>query len=78
MQHPSDERLTISVVEAGARLGIGRDLSYQLARTGRLPGAMRLGRLWRVSRPVLERALTEGWQPASELGEAPPATGPRP
>ena len=65
------EPLTISVVEAGARLGIGRDLSYQLARTGRLPGAMRLGRLWRVSRPVLERAIAEGWQQPSEPEAAP-------
>ena len=71
MQH---ERMTISVVEAGARLGIGRDLSYQLARTGQLPGALRLGRLWRVSRPVLERAIVEGWQPVA-AGE--PATQPR-
>lgn len=60
------ERQTISVTEAGAQLGVGRDLSYRLARTGRLPGAMRLGRLWRVSRPALERAIAEGCPPLGE------------
>ena len=48
---------TVSVSEAGAMLGIGRGLAYQLARTGRLPGVLRLGRRLVVSRDALEAAL---------------------
>ena len=73
----NDERLTISIHEAARTLGIGRDLTYQLAQRGQLPGAVRLGRKWRVCRPVLERALTEGWQQPSEPGDTPPVLGQR-
>lgn len=34
---------TMSVVEAGKRLQISRALAYQLAREGKLPGAIRIG-----------------------------------
>jgi len=39
----------LSVPQAAARLGISKDLAYELARRGELPGAFRLGRRWRVS-----------------------------
>jgi excisionase family DNA binding protein len=38
-----------SVPQAAARLGISKDLAYDLARRGQLPGAIHLGRRWRVS-----------------------------
>ena len=38
-----------SVPEAAALLGISKDLAYDLARRGELPGAFQLGRRWRVS-----------------------------
>jgi excisionase family DNA binding protein len=39
----------ISVLQAADRLGISKDLAYDLARRGQLPGAIHLGRRWRVS-----------------------------
>jgi excisionase family DNA binding protein len=52
------EPATMSVDEAAARLGIGRSLAYELARTGELPGVLRLGRKrFVVSRSQLERTL---------------------
>ncbi|MEX2275372.1 MAG: helix-turn-helix domain-containing protein [Actinomycetota bacterium] len=50
---------TISIeqaVEPGL-LHLSRGLGYRLARKGELPGAIRLGRRWRVSVPALIRAL---------------------
>lgn len=52
------ERLTLSIPEAAARLGISRDLAYSLAKRGELPGAIRLGKKRVVvSRVQLERFL---------------------
>ena len=45
--------LVLSVPEAAELLGISRDLAYDLARRGELPGAVQLGRRWVVSRPKL-------------------------
>jgi excisionase family DNA binding protein len=39
----------VSVPEAAEMLGISKDLAYDLARRGELPGALQLGRRWRVS-----------------------------
>jgi excisionase family DNA binding protein len=39
----------ISVPQAAERFGISKDLAYDLARRGQLPGAIHLGRRWRVS-----------------------------
>jgi excisionase family DNA binding protein len=39
----------ISVPQAAELLGISKDLGYDLARRGELPGAIQLGRRWRVS-----------------------------
>lgn len=49
--------LVISVEEAGRLLGISRGLSYSLARSGELPGCLRLGSRFVVARATLERAL---------------------
>jgi excisionase family DNA binding protein len=56
--HPtSTERLTLTVEEACRLLGVGRTVGYELARRGELPGVIRLGRRFVVSRPALEKAL---------------------
>ncbi|MFC1947955.1 helix-turn-helix transcriptional regulator [Chloroflexota bacterium] len=52
------EKLTISIDEAAKLLGISRNLAYNLAREGKLPGALELGqKRIRVSRVALEKYL---------------------
>ena len=55
-----DEPLTLSVPEAGRRFfGLGRDASYEAARTGQLP-ILRFGKkLMRVPIAACERMLEE-------------------
>lgn len=53
---PMSERLALSVEEAGALLGISRDLAYDLVARGELP-SVRLGRRLVVPRRALEEAL---------------------
>jgi excisionase family DNA binding protein len=48
--------LTLSVPEAGRRLGIGRSSAYQAAAAGKLP-TIRIGRLLRVPLVALQRML---------------------
>jgi excisionase family DNA binding protein len=43
--------------EAASILGISKDLAYDLARRGELPGAFQLGRRWRVSLIKLRAAV---------------------
>ena len=57
LQSTEPERMTISVEEAASHLGIGRNLAYELARRGELPGAIRLGRRILVSKKALETFL---------------------
>ena len=49
-----NERLTYSVAEAAAMLGISKNLAYDLARRGELPGSIKLGQ----KRLVVSRAVT--------------------
>ena len=51
------ESATMNVEDAAAILGIARQTAYNLATRGELPGALRLGRRWIVSRKVLESWL---------------------
>ena len=51
------ERKTLTVEEAAQELGIGRRLAYELARRGELPGVIRLGRRYVVSRSILNPTL---------------------
>lgn len=52
------KRLTYSVAEAAAMLGISRNLAYELARRGELPGTIKLGqKRLVVSRIAIERLL---------------------
>lgn len=46
-----------SVPEAANILGISKDLAYDLARRGELPGAFQLGRRWLVSLIRLRAAV---------------------
>jgi excisionase family DNA binding protein len=53
---PTGEKLALSVEEAGALLGISRDLAYDLVARRELP-SVRLGRRIVVPRRALEEAL---------------------
>ncbi len=55
-QVPLGERMALSVEEAGALLGISRDLAYDLVARGELP-SVRLGRRLVVPRRALEGAI---------------------
>ena len=46
------EPATMTVEEAAALLGIGRQTAYDLASQGKLPGLIKLGRRLVVSRKV--------------------------
>ena len=56
---PQGDPYVVSVPEAARLLGISKDLAYDLARRGELPGAFQLGRRWRVSLIKL-RAVVHG------------------
>lgn len=45
----AQERLLIRVSEAAERLGISRTKAYELAKSGALPGTMKVGQSLRVS-----------------------------
>jgi excisionase family DNA binding protein len=60
-----DERLTLSVEEAGRLLGISRGLAYALVRQGEIP-SLRLGRRLVVPRKALQAMLDV------DRSEAPP------
>jgi excisionase family DNA binding protein len=53
-----EDQLTISVPEAGRRLGLGRNASYAAARRGEIP-VLEFGRKLRVPLVALERLVTE-------------------
>lgn len=55
----SDEALTLSVPEAGARyFGLSKNTSYEAAARGDIP-TIRIGRLLRVPVRAIERMLDE-------------------
>jgi excisionase family DNA binding protein len=56
VQNVEDQRLTITIEEAGRLLGIGRNLAYAAAASGELP-TVRLGRRLLVPREALNRLL---------------------
>ena len=53
------EPANMLVEEAAKHLGIGRQTAYDLSARGELPGALRLGGRWVVSRKAL-KAWLEG------------------
>ena len=55
----TDGRLTYTIKEAAAKLGISKNLAYELARRGELPGVIKLGeKRIVVSRIQLEHLLS--------------------
>ena len=61
----NQEVLTISVPEAGRRLGVGRNVAFRLAREGILP-VLRLGRKLRVPVRALE-TMCQQVKPSEQL-----------
>ena len=57
METSNHRAATLKVEEAAIILGIGRQTAYELAKQGKLPGALRLGRRIVVSRSQLEHFL---------------------
>ena len=47
----------LTVAQAAERLGISEVTAYRLVAQGEMPGAVRVGGQWRVSKPRLERHL---------------------
>jgi excisionase family DNA binding protein len=62
---PPERALVVSVEEAGARLGCGRNQIFKLLRQGILDRAPRLGRKVMILAATLQRALEA---PASKAG----------
>jgi excisionase family DNA binding protein len=56
------EKLTISVGEAAKMLGISRNLAFNLARQGKLPGCIPLGQKRLVVSKVAIERLIQGNQ----------------
>ncbi len=67
----TSEKLTVTIEEAGALLGIGRGLAYEMAKTGRLP-VLRFGKRMVVPRRLLDEMLETAinYQPANEIRQA--------
>jgi len=61
------DRLTYDVLEAARKLGISRNLAYDMARDGRLP-TIKLGKRLLIPKKALERML-EGANTAGPIGE---------
>lgn len=52
------DKLTLTVDEAAAALGIGRTLAYEKCRTGEIP-TIKIGRRLLISKVALQRMLEE-------------------
>ena len=63
-----DEKLAISIPEAGRRLGIGRGLSYEAARTGEIP-TIRSGNRLLVPIQALKETLAASSSTPSDTAE---------
>lgn len=64
------DRLTITVVEAAAKLGIGKNQAYEAVRRGEIP-TIRIGGRILVPRAAFERMLEVG----EPTAESPPEAG---
>ena len=58
------EKLTITVEQAGALLGISRALAYEMARTGKLP-VLRFGRRLVVPKKAIDNMLGQSGEVAT-------------
>ena len=59
---PPVQQMTYTVHEAAIILGLGRQLTYVLIRTGEIP-AIRLGYRWLVPRKTMDRLLETNYTP---------------
>lgn len=50
-------RRTMNLEEWAREVGVGRSLAYELARRGEIPGLLKLGNRYLVSRAALEKML---------------------
>ena len=50
---PQDDSLTVNLGEAARLLGVSPFNARNLAQRGKLPGAIKVGKLWRVSKKRL-------------------------
>jgi excisionase family DNA binding protein len=66
---PSGERLTLTVPEVAARLGLSRNGAYEAVATGQIP-SIRVGRRVLVPRAALDRMLEAAGKPARAAGPA--------
>ena len=64
----NSERLTITVDEAAARLGLSRNGAYEAVRRGEIP-SLRIGRRVLVPRAALERMLDRADEVAGRAAE---------
>jgi excisionase family DNA binding protein len=60
-----DEPLTLTIPQAARLLRIGRTKCFEMARSGEIPGVIRFGRAYRISKPALLR-----WLGAQPVGNA--------
>ena len=67
----TSDRQTLTVEEAAAVLGIGRNSAYQAVASGQLP-VIRIGRRLLVPRAALERLLIGVQLPSSDYPERRP------
>lgn len=59
----ASDRLTLTVREAAAALGVGKTTLYQAIKRGEVP-AIVIGKRVIIPRHLLERLLAGEWQPA--------------
>ena len=62
--------LLLDAADAARFLGVGRTTFYQLDMTGLVPGAIRLSKIRRWSRPELRRWVEAGCPPRHRWGAA--------
>jgi excisionase family DNA binding protein len=58
-----EEKRTLTLDEWAHTVGVGRSTAHELARAGKLPGLIKLGGRYLVSRAVMDRML-EGTEKA--------------
>lgn len=54
------KRLTMDVAEVSRTIGVSKDSVYEAARTGEIPGSLRVGRRLLFSRAAIERWINGG------------------
>jgi excisionase family DNA binding protein len=64
-----DKRVTLTIAEAAARLGIGLNQTYEAARRGEIP-ALRVGKRLLVPRAAFEAKLADASVPQGKAKKA--------